>query len=67
MEDCLDYQQQAAEEAQYFFTMAAFAEMVKVHGAAQVQHDLNEYYEGEFHVTIHPATDYLYVPKKKAA
>lgn len=67
MDDRGDFRQQQEEEAYYFFTMAAFAEMVKIRGAKQVAHDLNEYYEGEFHVVIHPASEYLYIPKKKAA
>lgn len=66
MEDRPDYQQQEAEESYYFFTMAAFAEMVKIRGAKQVQHDINEYYEGDFHVTIRDHTEYV-VTKKRAA
>lgn len=67
MDDRGDFRQQQEMEAHYFFTMAAFAEMVKIRGAKQVAHDLNEYYEGEFHVVIHPASEYVYVPKKRAA
>ena len=66
MEDRADYQQQAAEESLYYFTLAAFAELVKIHGAKQVAHDVNEYYEGDFHVVIPPSSEYI-IPKKKAA
>ena len=62
-----DFEQPVAEESYYFYTLAAFAEMVKIRGAKQVAHDLNEYYEGDFHVTIRDHTEYIVTEKKRAA